>query len=134
MGLPETLTSSVIIMSSLQVQENGSIDRAQLLERCLGIESFADKLASAFIASLPGEREGLRKAVDSADWPQVAKFAHRLRGSASNLCANGLSAAAESVEKAARNALSDSVISLIEEVEAEIIRILGDQGNESSAP
>ena len=116
-------------MSLLQLQKNGSIDRAQLLQRCLGIESFADKLASAFIASLPGERVVLRKAVDSADWAQVAKFAHRLRGSASNLCANGLSAAAEAVEKAARNELADSVIALIENVEAEIVQILGDQKN-----
>ncbi len=120
-------------MTSLNLQETASIDRAQLLVRCLGIESFAEKLAAAFIASLPNERQDLRTAVASADWVQVAKYAHRLRGSASNLCANLLSSAAEAVETATRNDVTESIIPLIEIVESEIERLLNDFGNGLSA-
>ncbi len=101
-----------------------SIDRNKLLERCLGIDSFADKLATAFVATLPGERTALRIAISNADLNQVAKQAHRLRGSASNVCANELSVAAEAVEQAARNELVDSTASLIDHVESAIDRIL----------
>ena len=133
-GFPQNFTLSVSnTMTSLNLQETASIDRVQLLERCLGIESFADKLASAFIASLPNERQVLRTAVDSADWVQVAKYAHRLRGSASNLCANQLSSAAEAIETAARNDVTESIVSLIENVESEIDRLLNDFGNGLSA-
>jgi HPt (histidine-containing phosphotransfer) domain-containing protein len=106
-----------------------AIDRSQLLERCLGIDAFAQKIATAFVATLPNERMALRSALSSADWTQVARHAHRLRGSASNVCANELSIAAEAVEQAARNSHTESTLSLIENVEAAIDRILQEFDN-----
>ena len=101
-----------------------AIDRSKLLERCLGIDAFADKIATAFVATLPTERNALNAAIESSDWTQVAKQAHRLRGSASNVCANELSAAAEAVERAVKEDLIDSTVSLIEKVDSAIDRIL----------
>jgi len=105
------------------------IDRHKLLERCLGIDAFAQKIATAFVATLPTERATLRSAVHSCDWPQVARHAHRLRGSASNVCAQELSEAAEAVEHAARSDLAKSTLSLIGNVEAAIERILHESEN-----
>ncbi len=109
-----------------------SIDRCKLLERCLGIEAFAEKIATAFVATLPAERQMLRKAVEGSDLTLVAKQAHRLRGSASNVCARELSEAAEAVEEAARKDLADSALSLVANVEAAIDRILNEPENGSS--
>ena len=113
-------------MTASKLNEQKGIDHDKLLERCLGINSFADKLVASFVAALPNERNALRSAMDAADLKLVAQQAHRLRGSASNLCADELSAAAEAVETAARNAFSDSVTLLIDEVELAIDRILNE--------
>jgi HPt (histidine-containing phosphotransfer) domain-containing protein len=109
-----------------------SIDRSKLLERCLGIEAFAEKIATAFVAKLPLERQALRAAIESSDWSLVARQAHRLRGSASNVCAQELSEAAEAVEEAARKDLVESALSLIANVETAIDRILTESANGSS--
>ncbi|MDZ4849843.1 MAG: Hpt domain-containing protein [Pirellulaceae bacterium] len=111
-----------------------SIDREKLLERCLGIGSFADKLAHAFISTLPIERKALREAVASNDLTQVAKQAHRMRGSASNLCAVELSTAAEAVESAARSECEDNVLRLFNDVESAIDRLLTEFENSDSTP
>ncbi len=111
-----------------------AIDRSKLLDRCLGINAFAEKIATAFVATLPNERKALRTAIESSDWPQVAKQAHRLRGSASNVCAEELSEAAEAIEQAARKDLAESMFSLIGAVETAIDRILNEFENGLSEP
>ncbi len=111
-----------------------AIDRDKLLERCLGIDAFAQKISTAFVATLPNERASLRSAIETRDWTQVAKQAHRLRGSASNVCAQELCEAAEAVEQAARKDLAESTLLLIENVEAAIDRILSESKNGISEP
>jgi len=116
-------------MSTIHSTPSTAIDRSQLRERCLGIDAFAEKIATAFVASLPNERQALRSALSDSDWVQVARQAHRLRGSASNVCANELCLAAEAVEQAARHDHAESARILVENLEAAIDRILNEFEN-----
>jgi histidine phosphotransfer protein HptB len=127
------LNDRVNVMTTTNSAPTKSIDRSKLLERCLGIEAFAEKIANAFVATLPSERQALRTAMESSDLSIVARQAHRLRGSASNVCALELSEAAEAVEAAARKDLAESVLSLIADVEAAIDRILNESENGSAS-
>ncbi len=106
-----------------------AINRDKLRERCLGIEAFADKIATAFVASLPGERSSLRHAVDTSDWSEVARRAHRLCGSASNVCADELSVIAKSLEHSVKTNAIDESCSLIDRIEETVDRILREFGD-----
>lgn len=80
-----------------------SIDENKLLERCMGNCALAEKLRIAFLSSLPSERNLLQEAIEICDLSSVARIAHKLRGTASNMCAIPLSEAAHQVEQLARN-------------------------------
>ncbi len=80
-----------------------SIDKVKLLERCLGNSALVEKLRIAFLSSLPSERHLLQDAIEICDLSSVARIAHKLRGTASNMCAIPLSEAAHQVERVARN-------------------------------
>ena len=80
-----------------------SIDNSKLLERCMGNCALVEKLRIAFLSSLPSERNLLQDAIEICDLSSVARIAHKLRGTASNMCAIPLSEAAHQVEQVARN-------------------------------
>ena len=80
-----------------------SIDKSKLLERCMGNCALAEKLRVAFLSSLPNERNLLQDAIEMCDLSSVARIAHKLRGTASNMCAIPLSEAAHQIEQVARN-------------------------------
>ncbi len=80
-----------------------STDLTSLLERCLGNVALVEKLNKAFLGSLPSEKIALRDAVANGDLNLIARIAHKLRGTASNMCALPLSDAASNVEQAARS-------------------------------
>ena len=80
-----------------------SIDINMLSERCMGNCALVEKLRTAFLSSLPSERNLLRDAIEICDLSSVARIAHKLRGTASNMCAIPLSEAAHQVEQVARN-------------------------------
>ena len=80
-----------------------SIDNNKLLERCVGNFALVEKLRIAFLSSLPSERNLLQDAIEICDLSSVARIAHKLRGTASNMCAIPLSEAAHQVEQVARN-------------------------------
>ena len=79
-----------------------SIDKNKLLERCMGNCTLVEKLRIAFLSSLPSERDLLQDAIEICDLSSVARIAHKLRGTASNMCAIPLSEAAHQVEQVAR--------------------------------
>ena len=80
-----------------------SIDNNKLLERCMGNCALVEKLRIAFLSSLPSERNLLQDAIEICDLSSIASIAHKLRGTASNMCAIPLSEAAHQVEQVARN-------------------------------
>ena len=103
-----------------------SIDRQQLLQRCLGIDTFADKLVASFVSSLPHERGELQAALEQKNLDLVARTAHRLRGSAANLCAEQLRDAATAVESAAKETLWDELSPRFQQLDQAIQQILSE--------
>ena len=85
------------------------IDRKNLLQRCMGNSALEEKLLGTFLETLPKEKNSLREAIENVDLSSVSRIAHKLRGTASNMCAVPLSAAALEVEQAARNNQHDLV-------------------------
>ena len=85
------------------------INRKNLLQRCMGNSALVEKLLDTFLDTLPSEKNSLREAIEKDDLTSVSRIAHKLRGTASNMCAIPLSDAALEVEQAARNNQSDLV-------------------------
>jgi len=85
------------------------IDRKNLLQRCMGNSALVEKLLSTFLDTLPSERNSLSEAIENNDLSSVSRIAHKLLGTASNMCAIPLSDAALEIEQAARNNQSDLV-------------------------
>ena len=85
------------------------IDRESLLQRCMGNSALVEKLLSTFLDTLPSEKNSLSEAIEKDDLSSVSRIAHKLRGTASNMCAIPLSDAALEIEQAARNNQSDLV-------------------------
>jgi HPt (histidine-containing phosphotransfer) domain-containing protein len=111
-----------------------SIDRQQLLERCLGIDTFADKLVATFVSSLSQEREELQSALEQKNLEGLARTAHRLRGSAANLCAGTLRDAATAVELAAKETLWDELSPRFQQLDQAIQQILSEHQSPRETP
>jgi len=61
---------------------------------------FMDSIIDQFLQEVPGEIDGLRKALDTSNLARLRDIAHRLRGSADVLQAHTLSSRAMALEKA----------------------------------
>ena len=77
------------------------LDRAQFVVRCMGNNALADKLVVTLLSTLPAEQIAVKAAIESKDLKSTARLAHRLRGTAVNMCAVPLSQAALQLEQAA---------------------------------
>jgi len=76
-------------------------DREGFLLRCMGNQALATKLVGVFAVTLPKEQQALRSAIETNDLDEVRRIAHRVQGTAKNLCAIPLAEAAFHVENAA---------------------------------
>ncbi len=85
------------------------IDADELLARCMGNSALVEKLLKALSSSLPVEQQSLQVAVQVDDLVSVARIAHKMKGTAANMCAKRLAAVAHDVEQAARSNQIDIV-------------------------
>ncbi len=111
-----------------------SIDRSSLLERCMGNFALVEKLNNAFLSSLPSEKVALQDAVAICDVNAIARIAHRLRGTASNMCALPLSDAAKNVEQAARSNQIELVEPRWHELKLQIENVIDKLSTAESSP
>jgi HPt (histidine-containing phosphotransfer) domain-containing protein len=106
------------------------IDRDSLLVRCMGKEPMVTKLVGLIQKKLPTEKKLLADAGGSSQI--VGEISHRLRGTASNICANRLEIAAMAAEEAVRvlNAsnIDELVQGLLHEIDC-LLEELGDGGS-----
>ena len=68
----------------------------------MGNLALVEKLLRAFSETLPTERQLLQAAIEAGDLGVIARVAHKLKGTASNMCADSLSESAHQLEAAAR--------------------------------
>ena len=91
----------------------------------MGNFALVKKLNSAFLSSLPIEKDALQEAVAIRDLIAIARISHKLRGTASNMCAMPLSNAAHQVEQAARTNQIDLIAQRWFDVEHQIEQLIG---------
>lgn len=78
-----------------------TFDRMGFLSRCMGNQTLATKLAGVFSDTLPKELTALQSAIEANDLEEARRIAHRIHGTAKNVCAYRLAEAAFHVEHAA---------------------------------
>ena len=78
---------------------DGPIDFQKLPHRCRGNESFVRDLVATFQQKINEDVALLEKALDRKDAQQIAAVAHRVKGTAANLAADGIREAAEQIEQ-----------------------------------
>jgi CheY-like chemotaxis protein/HPt (histidine-containing phosphotransfer) domain-containing protein len=74
----------------------------ELIARCNGNERLAKRLCSIFLKQIDGEQSDLEKALKERDAEGLAEVAHRLKGTAASLSAEGIREPAAQLEQDAR--------------------------------
>ena len=74
-------------------------DVAEVLERVMDDRDFLKELVDEFAAQLPDQLTAIRACIDGGDAAALGQQAHRLKGTAGNLAAHGLAAAAARLER-----------------------------------
>jgi signal transduction histidine kinase/CheY-like chemotaxis protein/HPt (histidine-containing phosphotransfer) domain-containing protein len=85
------------------VDSSTPINRATLLERCLGNIELMTRLLDTFEPVIGAEVTRLEEALSRGDGTEIAVIAHSLKGSAGNMSAEALSGLAQELEHAARH-------------------------------
>ncbi len=100
----------------------------------MGNLALVEKLNNAFLSSLPSEKVALQDAVVISDLNAIARIAHKLRGTASNMCAMPLSDAAKNVEQAARSNQIELVTQRWLELKDQIENVMDELSTTESSP
>jgi HPt (histidine-containing phosphotransfer) domain-containing protein len=93
------------------------IVREELIERCLGDEDFAAEMLGLFAVHAPGLVEQVRSSARAGQWDDACRAAHTLKGTAGNIAAPELRAAATSFEQAVRSGDTGLAISTLPSLE-----------------
>ncbi len=93
----------MISRSDQFTKEQVVFERQRLIDRCMGKLELAERLVKILAEGLPSDLINLQSAMDSGDIAKVASLAHRMKGTAANMCAERLSNAAANLERAARS-------------------------------
>lgn len=110
-----------------QAPENmtdNAIQLDELLKRCLGNLSFAQRVLSKFTSRLEDDVDELKEAMQKDALPDVVRLAHRLKGASANVAAEGLRKIAAEIEDQARSGQSCPPDAWFPRLEQEIERLL----------
>jgi two-component system, sensor histidine kinase and response regulator len=104
-GQPPQQPAALVMQADVQSQDQAQqpiFDRQALLVRLGGNETLIQKFVTMFFDSADEHMNLLRQAVEAGDAEQMRAKAHAIKGSAGNVGACALSAAAAEFEKAVR--------------------------------
>jgi CheY-like chemotaxis protein len=101
-GTAEML-AAVAPVSSAQPVSGPVFNRAMVIDM-LGDEDLFNELASIFIADVPGYIAELDQALETADWPRLARAAHTLKGLFATFAASAAERDGRVLEQAANTA------------------------------
>jgi HPt (histidine-containing phosphotransfer) domain-containing protein len=86
-----------------------AIDVDDLISRCMGNLDFVERILTIFQTRCEADLEELEAAIKAADFAQVQRIAHRLKGACANAGAGRLSARAGDLWNAASKEFADVV-------------------------
>ncbi len=108
--VPEPVSTAPAVSSAV-------FDEQALLKRLMGNRAVAEKILDAFLQEAPSYLSNLRKCLQQSDSAGARRYAHTLKGSAANVSALVLRAAAFEAEQFARAGNLDSVGELLTPLE-----------------
>jgi HPt (histidine-containing phosphotransfer) domain-containing protein len=98
------------------------VDMQQLLNRCLGNATLAERALSKFEQRFESDFSKLREGLQSNDSQFVARLAHQLKGAAANLGAAGLQTITAEIEALGRADRLDAAGGLLDQLRREWLR------------
>ena len=101
------------------VARDPMLDWQGLRSRCLGRADLMDKVLGRFHESLQHDLELLERAVDGFDGEQMARWAHRLKGTALTVSATGIQRRAEQFHSLLSDGRDDQARECLIELKAE---------------
>lgn len=114
------------MMDSLLTQrpaKDSSLDTDELLARCLGNADLVERVLTRFQRSIDEELEALERSVDAADAGDIARRAHRIKGTSLSVSAHRLNECAQRLETLAMSDRLDGIDSCIEDIRQEFARL-----------
>jgi CheY-like chemotaxis protein/HPt (histidine-containing phosphotransfer) domain-containing protein len=117
-------TERSVTMSENPMGPSEVIDRASLLERVEGDQELLAEMINLFVEDAPNLLASMRDALQKGDLLLLERSAHSLKGAASNLSAQPAAAAAQQLEKDAKQANAESAKASLLAVEKEVDRLL----------
>jgi signal transduction histidine kinase/DNA-binding response OmpR family regulator len=87
------------VAPSVRAVEDAQFDSDDLLDRLMGDEDLAKRLAGAFVSSMPGQLAALAQAIGNSDADATRFVAHTIKGVAANLGCSELQDLASAVER-----------------------------------
>jgi CheY-like chemotaxis protein len=116
-------SATVVSPPSLSSPSTSVFNLAEALERVGGDRLLLGELAALFLQTSPQLLADLQTALARRDADAMARAAHRLKGSAGNFSAPGVSEAAATLEKLARNTDLDQAPAVLATLEHELSRL-----------
>jgi CheY-like chemotaxis protein len=83
--------------------EHLTFDRQELIERVMGNEDIARRVADRFVSDIPAQLAALSGAIEGADRDRAHAIAHSIKGAAANVSAVALSRITAALEAAAKS-------------------------------
>jgi len=104
-------------------QENPPIDLKKAIERAMGDKDFLEEMLGQFIMSMPVQVQALKTAIEEDNAEALQREAHTLKGSAANLSADSIAAAALRLEQMGREKDLTAGEQAFVDLEAELTRL-----------
>jgi CheY-like chemotaxis protein len=92
-------------------------DKPALLDRLMNDEDLLLDILKEFLSNTPGLIAKLKESMEAGDKDEARRFAHTLKGSASNVSANILMEVAREAEMAAREGSLGNMVVILERIE-----------------
>ncbi|HTB17426.1 MAG TPA: MHYT domain-containing protein [Bryobacteraceae bacterium] len=116
---PEAVNSSAAELPQPASRAEGRFDADDLIERLMGNQALAKRVAEAFVSSMPQELLALSTAIRNSDSEAVVIAAHSIKGAAANAAGTAVSDLAAKLESLGRAGDIDSAAEILPELHAE---------------
>lgn len=123
-GGVDTKTDDSACQQTADVSGSDVLDLDRLRNRCMGNIALLERVLDQFHKRLPEELEELERALEQRDSEQVARVAHRIKGTSANVSAEGLQRAAAEIEDLGRTGCVTDVPTRLERLRSEWARYL----------
>ncbi len=110
--------------NSLCGQAARPIDHDALLKRCMGRVDLMQKIVETYLVRVGDDIQTLVKAIELENTPEIARLAHKLKGSSLTVSARDLAETAGAIETLVEASLNESLPAMAHKLEAAQSRLV----------